>query len=156
LIAIRPYAPADLKTLVALFTAAVHTLGARHYGPEQLDAWAPCPPDLEAWNQRLEALSTLVAEDALGPCGFIAWEADGHIELLYTAPRCARRGVATRLVQAAEDALCAAGVTEFSTEASLAAWPFFESRGFSVVEPQTVTRRGASFTRFLMRKESAA
>jgi putative acetyltransferase len=38
----------------------------------------------------------------------------------------------------------------------LAAWPFFESRGFSVVEPQTVTRRGASFTRFLMRKESAA
>jgi putative acetyltransferase len=156
LIAIRPYTPADLQTLVTLFTAAVHTLGARHYGPQQLDAWAPRPPDLQTWSQRFEGLSTLVAEDALGPCGFIAWEEDGHIELLYTAPRCARRGVATRLVLAVEDALCAVGVTEISTEASLVAWPFFESQGFSVVEPQTVTRHGATFTRFLMRKENAA
>ncbi|WP_298233973.1 GNAT family N-acetyltransferase [uncultured Azohydromonas sp.] len=156
MIAIRPYAPADLKTLVALFTAAVHTLGAPHYGRQQLDAWAPRPPDLDTWRQRFEAQHTLVAEDALGPCGFVSWRDDGYIDTLYTAPRCARRGVATRLVQAAEDALSAAGVTELSTEASLAAWPFFETRGFEVVEPQTVTRRGASFTRFLMRKENAA
>jgi putative acetyltransferase len=155
LIAIRPYTSADLKTLVALFTASVHTLGAPHYGPEQLDAWAPRQPDVEDWRRRLETLSTLVAEDAIGPCGFIAWEEDGHIELLYTAPRCARRGVATRLVRAVEDALCATGVTELSTEASLAAWPLFESQGFEVVEPQIVTRRGATFTRFLMRKETA-
>jgi putative acetyltransferase len=156
LIRIRPYASADLPTLVALFTASVHTLGAQHYGPEQLAAWAPRPPNLEAWRQRLEGLTTLVADDALGPCGFIAWEDDGHIELLYTAPRCARRGVATRLVQEAEDALSAVGVTVFSTEASLGAWPFFETQGFTVVEPQTVTRRGATFTRFLMKKENTA
>ncbi|WP_205832858.1 GNAT family N-acetyltransferase [Azohydromonas caseinilytica] len=156
MIRIRPYASSDLSTVVALFTASVHTLGAKHYGPEQLDAWAPRPPDLEAWRQRLEPLRILMAEDALGPCGFIAWRDDGLIDLLYTAPRCARRGVASRLVQAAEDDLSASGVTELSTEASLGAWPFFETQGFTVVEPQTVTRRGATFTRFLMKKENAA
>ncbi|WP_198320822.1 GNAT family N-acetyltransferase [Azohydromonas aeria] len=156
MIAIRPYASGDLPTLMALFTAAVHTLGALHYGPAQLDAWAPRPPDAEDWRRRFETLHTLVAEDALGPCGFIAWQDDGRIELLYTAPRCARRGVATRLVQAAEDALSADGVTELVTEASLAAWPFFETQGFTVVEPQVVTRRDATFTRFLMKKENAA
>jgi putative acetyltransferase len=152
---LRPYAEADLGLLVALFTASVHTLGAPHYAPAQLDAWAPRPPDLAAWRQRLHAQHTLLAEDALGACGFISWRDDGCIDTLYTAPRSARRGVATRLVQAAEDALSAAGVTELLTEASLAAWPFFETRGFSVVAPQTVTRRGATFTRFLMRKRSA-
>ena len=50
MIRIRPYASADVTTLVALFTASVHTLGAQHYGPEQLAAWAPRPPDLDAWK----------------------------------------------------------------------------------------------------------
>ena len=150
---IRPYTPADLEAVAQLFTASVHQVAASHYDETQRAAWAPQPPKLNTWQERLAPLQTLVAEENGRLAGFLSYEDDGHIDLLYTAPGSTRTGVASRLYHAAEAALAEAGATELFTEASLVARPFFERQGFEVTEEQNVTRNNVSFRRFAMRKQ---
>lgn len=145
----RPYEAADLEAVATLFTASIHELGAPHYNAEQREAWAPRPPDRNAWARRLAELKTLLAEDDIGLAGFISWEGDGHIDLLYTAPRAQRRGVATLLLRRVQGVL--PGIALF-TKASLVAKGFFLHQGFHLVEEQCVVRRGVSLRRFAMRR----
>lgn len=109
-------------------------------------------PDLAAWRERLVGRTVLVAESDKELAGFIAWEPDGHIDLLFTSPRHVRRGVASALYRSAEQALRAAGGNALYTEASLVARPFFERQGFVVEEEQVVNRDGVDLLRFAMRK----
>ncbi len=95
-----------------------------------------------------------MAEEGSDLAGFISYEKDGHIDLVFTAPpNYARRGIASALYHEAEQELKDLGVTELKTEASVVARPFFERHGFEVVDEQRVTVRGAQFLRYLMRKK---
>lgn len=155
MIRLREGTAADAAALAALFTASVQQLGASHYTPEQRTAWTGPAPDIEAWRQRLAALSVLVAERDGEVAGFIGFEADGYVDLLFTAPAHARRGVASALLDAAEARLRAAGVARMDTHASLVARPVFERHGFAVVARETVVRAGIGLDRFVMRKALA-
>ena len=147
---IRDFQVSDLPALVTVFQQAVHELAAGSYTPEQRAAWAPASPDLQRWRERVSALATLVADVDGDIAGFLAFTGAGHIDLLYTSPGFARQGVASRLYHQALDRLRTQGVRELSTEASLAARPFFETQGFSTVSEQVVERDGVALKRFLM------
>ncbi|WP_296934740.1 GNAT family N-acetyltransferase [uncultured Marinobacter sp.] len=149
-LSLRPAAKTDLPSIVSLFTDSVHQLAARSYTPEQRAAWAPEVPDEEQWRSRLAKVETLIAESDGTMAGFISFTASGHIEFLFTAPTFSRRGVASLLCEAAVERLLGRGVRTLTTDASLEARPFFESRGFSVVEDQTVERDGVQLQRFAM------
>jgi len=149
---IRAYCESDLEAVALLFTASVHHVADQYYDANQLAAWAPQPPDLSDWAQRLASVETLVAEVGGKLAGFLSYELNGHIDLLYTSPVTCRRGVASALYRHAEMSLLARGVKELFTEASLAARPFFERHGFEVTEEQRVQRRGVIFLRYAMRK----
>lgn len=149
---IRPYRASDVEAVARLFTDSVHRLAAPHYDARQRAAWAPASPDIESWRARLAVQQTLVAEIDANLVGFISYESNGHIDLLYTAPVHSRRGVASALYSSAEADLISSGVAELFTEASLVARPFFERCGFHVVEQQHVERRGATCVRYEMRK----
>jgi putative acetyltransferase len=142
---IRAYTENDAGAVAALFTASVHELGSPHYDTLQRHAWAPRPPDPLRWSTRLAGLHTLLAEEGDELAGFISYECDGHIELLFTAPGFARRGVASFLYQHMEHLFVGASLF---TEASLAAKPFFLRQGFQVVEEQDVERNGITLRRF--------
>ncbi len=149
---VRSYTDADLEAVGAVFTSSVDVLAAAAYDETQRRAWAPQPPDLHDWRKRLSHLQTLVAVEGAEVAGFISYEPNGHIELLYVAPSYARRGVASLLYGHAERAFISAGVTELCTEASLVAKPAFERFGFVVIEEEEISLRGSSFRRFAMRK----
>lgn len=149
---IRKYTDADLASVAHLFTASIHALTVEHYDATQRAAWAPRVSDLGQWRLRLQTLTTLVAETDGVLAGFIAYSADGHVDLLYTLPRFARQGVASMLYREAESALRQVGANVAFTEASLVARPFFERHGFVVAEERSVTRRGQVFRRFGMSK----
>lgn len=153
---IRSYRDADLAAVAHLFTASVHQVAASHYDAHQRSAWAPEPPGLEEWRQRLAAVRTLVCENHSQLAGFVSFHPGGRIEYLFTSPGQTRRGVATALYRHMEMELAASGVEELSTEASLVARPFFERQGFWVVEEQMVERGGATFQRFAMCKRIEA
>jgi putative acetyltransferase len=150
---VRHYRDTDLQPVAGLFTASVHRLASCQYDAAQLAAWAPQPPDLDEWRERLRAVRTLVAEEDGELAGFVSYEPNGHIDLLFTAPGFSRRGVATTLYGRAETLLVSLGVAELFTEASLVARPFFERQGFRIVAVQRVILRGVAFERLAMRKQ---
>lgn len=152
---IRPYRADDVPELAEIFTMAVHLLGRKHYDEAQLAAWAPLPPDLEAWTQRFSSLQTRVLEDAAGcPLGFVSWRQDskdsGYISLIFVRPDAARKGIASQLLATAEAAL--ADAEQLHVHASLIARPFFERHGYRVVSEETAVRAGIELTRFEMHK----
>ena len=153
---LRAYRADDLEPLVRTFTESVHRLARPFYDEAQRAAWAPEHADLDEWRARLAGTSVLVAEVEGVLAGFIGYEPNGHVALLYTAGHAARKGVASKLYAHVESEWRAAGVARAFAEVSLAARPFFERHGFAVVEEERVERRGVFFTRFQMAKDLAA
>ncbi|MGE6793857.1 GNAT family N-acetyltransferase [Pseudomonas guineae] len=152
MIHLRPYQADDLTAVTALFSASIQHLAATHYDAAQRQAWAPSAADLPAWQERLAGLQVLLAHRDGQLAGFIGFNLDGHIDLLFTAPDYARQGVASALYAAAETRMQAAGVSRVFTEASLVAQAFFDRQGFSVQQAQTVTRGAVNLPRMLMHK----
>ena len=104
------------------------------------------------WQQRLASLQLLLAEDATGLLGFIGYATDGHIDMLFCAPRAARRGVASALYREVETRLRRLGVNHLRTEASLLAQPFFLHQGFISEAGEEVERAGVLLPRYRMSK----
>lgn len=149
---IREYKATDRDTLVALFTESVHQLAVGYYDADQRAVWAPRPANPVHWQRVFEKLFTLVAEQDGNITGFIAFEPDGHIALLFVSPEYQGKGVAFHLYREVESRLANQGTRELFTEASLVARPFFERQGFVVEEKQRVMRKGIELVRFAMRK----
>ncbi|MDO5544700.1 MAG: GNAT family N-acetyltransferase [Eubacteriales bacterium] len=147
---LRDYKPSDCAELAQLFCDTVHTVNARDYSREQLDAWATGKVDLEAWNESFQAHHTVVAEVDGVLTGFGDMDETGYLDRLYVHKDHQRQGVATAICDALEQNAKAA---EFTTHASITARPFFEKRGYTVVREQQVERRGVWLTNFVMKKE---
>lgn len=148
---LRPYREGDCPALAALFSDTVHTVNAAHYTPAQLDAWAPASgPDLEDWEERFQNHITLVAEVEGRLAGFADLDpVQGYLDRLYVGSRFQRRGVASALCDALEQAAAGRPIV---TYASRTARPFFEQRGYRTVQARQVQRRGVSLENFLMEK----
>lgn len=140
----------DIARIAHLFTESVHGIASGSYNQEQLDVWAPRPPDIEQWRSRLSGCVTLVAEIDREMTGFISYTSNGHIEYLFTSPSFSRQGIATTLYAVAVDRLRSKGIDRLTTAASLEARPFFERHGFQIVKLETVLRNGLSLQRFVM------
>ena len=149
----RSYQSSDFDHVLAVFHASIHSLAAPFYNAEQLAAWAPDEMDVARWQQRLASLHTIVAEHDGVMAGFVSYEDNGHLDLLFTHPDFARQGVATRLYKQAEAAMLVAGASRVFTEASLAARAFFESCGFEIDHEEVVECRGLPLRRFSMQKQ---
>lgn len=146
---LRPYESSDCPALARLFYNTVHTVNARDYTPEQLDAWADGQVDLSVWDASFLAHHTLVAEEDGVILGFADMDGGGYLDRLYVHRDYQGRGVASALCDALE-AACPAAV--FTTHTSLTARPFFEDRGYRVLRRQTVLRHGVALDNFVMEK----
>ena len=146
---IRRYRSEDCRRLTELFYDTVHSVNARDYAPEQLDAWAPGQPDLEAWDRSLHAHESFVAEENGVIIGFGDIDQSGYLDRLFVDKDHQGRGVATALCDALEAAVRA---EHYTTHASITARPFFEKRGYRVVRQQRVERQGVFLTNFVMEK----
>lgn len=146
---IRAYRPSDCQELAQLFYETVHAVNARDYTPEQLDAWAPAPPDPAVWDASLRAHCALVAVVDGKLAGFADLDpAAGYLDRLYVHKDYQRRGVATALCARLEELARGPVVTH----ASRTARPFFERRGYRVLRAQEVERRGVLLENFVMEK----
>lgn len=145
---IRTYTSKDCLLLAQLFYDTVHTVNARDYTPEQLQAWAPGLPDLEQWNRSFLEHTTFVAEAEGVIAGFGDIDGTGYLDRLYVHKDYQGRGIATALCDALERS--AGEVERIVTHASLTAKPFFLSRGYRVKKEQQVERNGTLLTNYVM------
>ena len=146
---VRKYNPKDCPQLADLFYHTVHTVNARDYSPEQLDAWATGQVDLAAWNESFMSHDTLVAVQDGRIVGFGDMTADGYLDRLYVHKDYQRRGIATAICNALESNC---KVRPLVTHASITAKPFFEARGYKVRHENRVERRGVILKNYRMEK----
>lgn len=149
---LRPYTPEDLPRVLALFRNTVHTVCAKDYTPEQLEAWAPETLDETRWQETLCAHYSLIAEENGQLMGFADLEEPDYFDRLYVAAHCQRQGIGAQLAEAMETRARELGTCVLKVHASKTARPFFESRGYRVVLEQTVERHGVTLTNFAMEK----
>ncbi len=145
---IRAYQPSDCEKLAALFYHTVHTVNAKDYTKEQLDAWATGNVDLEGWDRSFREHFTLVAVEGETIIGFGDISETGYLDRLFVHADHQGEGVATALCDQLERAVSG----DIETHASLTAKPFFEKRGYRVVKEQQVERKGILLTNFVMKK----
>lgn len=156
---LRPYRPSDCGQVLQLFYDTVHTVNARDYTAEQLDAWADGKPDEAVWNNSLTAHFSLAAEAGGVLAGFGDIDETGYLDRLYVHRDFQGRGIGTAVCEALEQEavrvmrqrqeerpLC------ITTHASITARPFFEARGYQVKQEQQVERKGVLLTNYVMEK----
>jgi putative acetyltransferase len=150
------YKETDTEEIINLFYETVHTVNAKDYSSQELDAWVSFHElqcKVESWKESLSQNITFVARNHDGIVGFCDLTYSGHLDRLYVHKDYQRLGIASALVNAIElearqlDLLC------LDTDASITAKPFFEQRGYRVVSPQNVVRKGVSLINYKMTKK---
>lgn len=150
---IRLAQPSDVSQIAELFHRTVREVNAAHYTPAQIQAWSGEKPEPEKWLARLSSKKTFVCEKEGRVCGFAEFEEIGHIDALYVHADCQRQGVASGLLSRIEDEAELLGLDRLFTDASITARPFFQTRGFTVIETQEVQYRGCTFLNYRMERK---
>lgn len=145
---IRKYQPSDCKELAELFYITVHAVNAKDYTKEQLAVWAPSEADHKKWNQSFEDHYTIVAVKSEMIVGFGDIDESGYLDRLYVHKDFQRQGIATAICDKLEQV---AG-EKITAHVSITARPFFEKRGYAVIQEQQVERQGVLLTNFVMEK----
>ena len=145
---IREYQSSDCKELAEIFYHTVHTVNAKDYTKEQLDAWATGQMDLEKWDQSFRKHFCIVAIENEVIVGFGDIDKTGYLDRLYVHADYQGKKVATAICDRLEQAVQG----KIVTHASITARPFFENRGYIVIKEQQVVRQGISLTNFIMEK----
>jgi len=154
---IRKAKRTDAEQIVSVFHDTIHTVNRRDYTAEEVNAWSPDVPDADEWaEKRLQTRITFVADDEGSIAGFGELETNGHIDCLYCHYNYQRRGVGTAIFGQIENEARALGLRRLFVEASITARQFFETQGFTIVNQQTVVRRGVELTNFVMEKQIGA
>lgn len=143
---IREYQSSDCEEIIKLFYNTVHTVNAKDYTKEQLDAWATGRVDLNKWDQSLREHYSLVAVENEMIVGFGDIDKSGYLDRLFVHEDYQGKGIGTMICNRLEQAVSGNVITH----ASITAKTFFEKRGYRVVKEQQVERKGVFLTNFEM------
>lgn len=134
----------DMAGLAVLIHTAVHEGAAGAYTPQQRVAWSPAPRSAAAMAERLAGQIILAAEDASGLSGVFTLTEGGEIDFAYVRPDRKGDGLAAKLHDAILGEARRRGLSTLTVQASHIARRFFEKRGWTVVETQTVRPNGVA------------
>jgi putative acetyltransferase len=153
--ALRPFLPADVPVLAAIFVAAIEELTGEDYTEAQQQAWAAAADDEEAFGKRLAGELTLIATLQNSPVGFASLRGKDHVDMLYVHPSAVGHGVASALCDALEKLAGARGAQNLTVDASDNAEGFFAKRGYVAKQRNTVTVNGEWLANTTMQKSFA-
>lgn len=149
---VRCYQDGDAKHIASIFYNTVHTVNAKDYTKEQLNAWAPYYDNYAAWQEKYAKLNPFVATIDGTIVGFAEFEPNGHIDCFYVHHEFQGAGVGTALMREIEMEAREKLLPRIYAEVSITARAFFASKGFQVIKQQTVGIRDTELTNFLMEK----
>ena len=152
MIDVRPFRADDLLAMLEVRRDSIANVAARDYAPSQITEWAGKSSTSESQLERFTKSLTWVAVIDEKIVGYSNLDADGHVDTMFVHSSVLRRGVATALLQAVEDAALAAGLSRLYSEISFTARPFFEKNGFRICDGEQVTFDDGSDYGFRMEK----
>lgn len=149
----REYKNTDLHAVMDLFYVTVHEVNKNDYSEEQLDAIAPKDANEYHWEKSLEKNHTIVVEEEDKLIAFGNIGKTGYLDRLYVHPDYLRKGIASKLVEELEEYAKKHGSHVINVTSSITSKPFFEFKGYAVIEEQINERRGERLLRYLMEKK---
>ncbi len=149
---IKEYSSDKVSEIIDLFQGSVHENTKQYYTLEQLEAWAPTPPDYHVWESYLISFKPKLVIENNKILGFLAFEPNGHVDRLYVHKDHQRQGVATFLYKHVEQSALSYGVGKLYTEASYLAKPFFKKMDFVIVNVNNICRDAIMLNNFSMEK----
>ena len=136
---LRPFLPDDAPLLREIFRDSIEELTADDYTPAQQEAWASVADNVSDFGKKLAGQLTLVATLEGSPVGFASLEGKDKIDMLYVHPAAAGQGVGATLVDALEKLAGGRGVVKLVVDASDSARGFFEKRGYTAQQRNTIS-----------------
>ena len=150
---VRKYHSKNCHKIAELFYDTIHSVNAADYTKTQLDAWAPKNMDLCEWDSKLSNNYSVVVEKDNMIIGFGIADETGYFDLLYIHKDYQGIGAATLIADNIEEYIYHKGIKIITIAASITAKPFFEKRGYLVLQEQNVECRGQCFNNFKMQKK---
>lgn len=147
---LRRYRRGDAAALAEVFEAAVRGTACRDYSPAQIDAWASVATTMYDWDKWFSRLYTVVAEQDGRLVGYGNINETGYLDHLFVHPKAAGQGIASAICARLEGWAAGRGIERLTVHASITARPFFEKRGWRVIQEQQVMLRMQTFTNFVM------
>lgn len=147
---LRKYKHSDCETLAELFHQTVHTVNAKDYTEEQLNAWSSGSVNLREWDKSFTENKTIIAAENGVIIGFGDMDESAYLNRLYVHKSHQGRGIASAICDELERFARGKRIT---VHASVTAKPFFRHRGYYVIRKQEVIRRGIALTNYIMKKE---
>lgn len=138
-LALRPYLAEDTPLLVEIFRDSILELTSDDYSEAQQEAWVSRADDLEAFAARLGKQLTLIATLEGSPVAFASLAGSTKIDMLYVHPAAAGQGAAALLVDALEKLAGARGAEKLTVDASDTARGFFEKRGYTAQQRNSIS-----------------
>jgi putative acetyltransferase len=135
---LRPFLPADVPMLAAIFAASIEELTGDDYNEAQQEAWMAAA-ETEEFGKRLASDLTLIATLDGSPVGFASLHGADQIRMLYVHPAVSRQGIATMLVDALEKLAGGRGAAALMVDASDTAQNFFAKRGYIAQQRNSIT-----------------
>jgi putative acetyltransferase len=137
----RPGTPEDGAAMLSIHTRAIELVAVRDYGEDMARSWAH-GLTAEGYSRSMadgEIFEVAVCDGrVIGFCGYKNDEICG----LYVDPDFGRRGIASRLLEHAMQALRRQGHRRVIVDSSVTAVPFYRQHGFCVVKERTRMTRG--------------
>lgn len=149
---IRKYTTDDLNEIIKLFYDTVHTINAKDYCKEQLDAWASKNIDYKVWNETLSENYSLLAIIDNNIVGFGDISSIGYLDHLYIHKEFQNKGIATLICNELEKHINTLKIKYITSCVSITAKPFFEKRKFYVLRKQYIKRNNIIIENFVMKK----
>ncbi|MEH7884165.1 GNAT family N-acetyltransferase [Bacillus sp. JJ1609] len=149
---IRSYATADAPAILELFRGTILTVNLGDYTKEQCEVWANSFSSIDILDSRLKNSFAVVAELDGVVAGFGSLNHQREIDLLYTHKNYQGRGIGSAILKRLESVACLKGYEELTTEASITAKGFFNSKEYMTELKNNKKVNGIEFVNFIMKK----
>lgn len=152
LIAIRQATQNDLDAIIQLFSETIEVVNAKDYSAEQIRVWKAGASKQEKWLKKISEQYFLIAEIDKSLVGFGSIAHDGYLDFMYVSKDHQGRGVASEIYNSLEKFAVENGIGKIVSEVSITAKPFFEKKGFEVLQEQQVDIDGVQLRNYKMQK----
>lgn len=145
----------DAAEIKHLFQDTVLTINRQDYLPEEVADWAFCGAEISHFKEIIKNQYVLVAQDSrTAIVGFASITPSGYLHSMFVHKDCQNRGIATRLLHEIERYAEDMGIKRITSEVSITARPFFESKGFVVEACQRRKAKHLYLTNYRMAKSA--
>lgn len=144
----------DIIEIKSLYQNTVLTVNRRDYSQVEVEDWASCGENLSEVEGMIKTHYFIVAVNQESQIvGFSSMTPQGYLHNMFVHKDFQGKGIATILLNEIERYAITNEIIRITSEVSVTARPFFEKRGYKVVEEQKRKANQLSLTNYWMAKD---